>query len=72
MTNTFIDSDDMFEDEPVPLEAQLRCVEREIKKRQSVYERLVSKGRMTKARAQCEIRAMRAVRKTLQELVERT
>ena len=59
---------DMFSDEPVPLEAQIACVEREIGFRLSVYERRVAANKMSLALAQREIRAMKAVKKTLEEL----
>lgn len=52
----------------VSLERQIRCVKREIAKRQSVYPRWVQKGRMTPEQAADEHEAMAAVLVTLLEL----
>lgn len=57
---------------PVSLERQLRCVKREIKKREGVYPRWVERGSMTKQQADEEIEAMRAVLATLLELETKT
>jgi hypothetical protein len=59
---------DLFPDAPIPLEAQIACVEREIVMRRRVYPEWIAKRRMTGERAQAEIRAMSAVLKTLREL----
>lgn len=56
----------------VSLERQLRCVKREIKKRESVYPRWVEQGRMPKQQADDELEAMRAVLATLLELESKT
>lgn len=47
------------------LEAQIACVEREVKMRHRVYPRWVEAGRMTQAKADAEIRTMEAVHATL-------
>ena len=49
----------------VTIDAQIRCIEREITQRLHVYPRLVSKGTMTQEKADEEITIMRAVRATL-------
>ena len=56
---------DMFESAPIPLSAQIACVEREIAMRVSVYGRRVQDGRMKQEKADAEIAAMRAVLATL-------
>lgn len=55
---------------PVPLEVQLACVRREIEQRKRVYPRLIANKRMSEAKADHEIAAMRAVEATLNGLVE--
>jgi hypothetical protein len=50
---------------PVPLAQQIACVEREIKMRESSYPRWVQAGKMTQAKADAELLAMRAVLATL-------
>lgn len=50
------------------LEAQIACVERELKMRLRVYPRWVEAGRMTQAKADAEIGAMEAALGTLQSL----
>lgn len=50
----------------VPIEAQIRCVEREIRMRKRVYPSWVERGRMTQAKAEEELEAMEAVLATLQ------
>ncbi len=59
----------LFTDDQAPvavtLDAQIKCVEREIQQRQHVYPRLVSRGTMTQEKADEEITIMRAVRDTL-------
>lgn len=52
----------------VSLERQIRCVRREIKKRQSVYPRWVQLGKMTPEQAADEREAMEAVLSTLLEV----
>jgi hypothetical protein len=52
----------------VPIEGQIRCVEREINLRRDVYSRRVAKGTMTQAKSAEEIAAMVAVLQTLQLL----
>lgn len=54
----------------VPIEAQVRCVEREIKMRESVYPRWVESKRLTQRKADEEMEAMRAVLATLQTIAE--
>ena len=51
---------------PITLADQCRCVEREIKMRESVYPRWVASGKMSQGRADREIAMMRAVLKTLE------
>lgn len=55
---------------PVPIEDQIRCVEREIEMRERVYPRWVSEKRLTQAKADRELAAMRAVLRTLQGIAE--
>lgn len=64
-------SDALFGDPlPVPLEEQVKCVEREISMRERVYGRWVSEKRMTERKAELELAAMRAVLRTLKGLLE--
>jgi hypothetical protein len=56
----------------VSLERQIRCVRREIKKRESVYPRWVGAGRMTPEKAADERDAMEAVLATLLEIDAKT
>jgi len=51
---------------PVPLPAQIACIEREIAMRKRVYPAWVASGRMSQAKADAELLAMRAVLETLQ------
>lgn len=53
---------------PVTVAEQIAAVEREIAMRGRVYPRWVAAGKMTQAKADAEIRAMRAVLATLQGL----
>lgn len=53
---------------PVPLDAQIVCVEREIRQRHRVYPRLVERGTMKQHQADAEIAAMNAVLQTLLSL----
>lgn len=67
----------MFDDlpdqrEPVNLMAQIGCVRRELRKRQTVYPRLIGEGKMTKKFAQEQIRTMTAVKETLCALFNET
>lgn len=50
---------------PVPLSAQIACVEREIGMRLRVYPHRVADGKMAQTKADSEIAAMRAVLETL-------
>lgn len=59
---------DLFPQAEIPLEAQIKCVEREITFRRRVYARRVSQGRMSEIFADQQIKLMDAVLKTLQEL----
>ena len=54
----------------VTLTQQVACVEREIAMRQRCYPRWISGGTMTQAKADEEIRNMKAVRQTLEEIEE--
>ena len=55
---------------PVSLHDQLRCVDRELVMRRTVYPRLVREGKKDQADADREIKVMAAVYETLEELVE--
>ncbi len=59
---------DLFPEAEIPLEAQIKCVQREITFRRRVYSRRVSMGRMSEVFADQQIKLMEAVLKTLQEL----
>jgi hypothetical protein len=54
----------------VPIEVQVRCIEREIAMRERVYPRWVESKRMTQGKADEEMEAMRAVLATLQTIAE--
>lgn len=54
----------------VSISDQIRCVEREIKKREYVYPRQVAQGKMSQNRADAELDRMRAVLATLNEVAE--
>lgn len=56
---------DMFATAPIPIAAQIACVEREIAMRLRVYPRWVAVGKMTQAKADSEIAAMTVVRESL-------
>ena len=60
--------DDLFPQAEIPMEAQVKCVEREIKYRRRVYARRISLGRMSEVFADQQLKLMEAVLKTLQEL----
>jgi hypothetical protein len=61
---------DLFPDAPrdVSLSRQVECVGREIRLRERTYPRWVAAGRMSQARADDELAAMRAVLDTLSRL----
>jgi len=59
---------DMFPEAEIPLEAQIKCVDREITFRRRVYARRVSMGRMSEVFADQQIALMKAVLKTLRGL----
>ena len=61
-------ADDLFPEAEIPLEAQIKCVEREITFRKRVYARRVSEGRMSETFADQQMKLMTAVLKTLTEL----
>lgn len=50
----------------VPIARQVACVERELRYRERVYARRVAAEKMTQAKADDELEAMRAVLATLQ------
>lgn len=52
----------------IPLEGQIRCVQREILMRERVYPVWVKNGKMRQGLASYEIAAMKAVLETLVEL----
>lgn len=58
---------DMFATAPIPIAAQIACVEREIAMRHRVYPRWVAAGKLTQAKADAEIAAMTAVRESLSD-----
>lgn len=60
----------LFETTPIPLAAQIACVEREIAMRERVYPRWVSEKRMPQKKADDEMAAMRAVLRTLRGIAE--
>ena len=55
----------------VPIDAQVKCLQREIAMRQRVYPRWVAAGRMTQAKADEEIATMRAALETVESLAAR-
>ena len=60
----------MTEQPGISLQAQIECVEREIKMRERVYPGLVRTKKMASATAQYETDAMRAVLATLKAIQE--
>ena len=58
-------TDPSADDAPVPIEAQIACVQREIRMREHVYPRRVAEQKMTQALADRELSTMRAVLATL-------
>ena len=60
--------DDLFPQAEIPLEAQIKGVQSEIKFRRRVYARRISQGRISEVFADQQIKLMKAVLKTLQEL----
>jgi len=58
----------MNEPIPTPLSEQIRCLRREISKRNWVYPKLVTQGKITRDKAETEIAQMEAAMKTLEEL----
>lgn len=55
---------------PIPMTAQIACVEREIGYRERCYPRWVTEGRMKEDKADAELAAMRAVLATLKAVAE--
>jgi hypothetical protein len=53
---------------PVSLTEQITCVAREIRLREAVYPKWSAAGKISRDRAEFEIRAMKAVLETLQKL----
>ena len=60
--------EDLFPEAEVSLEAQIKCVEREVTYRNRVYARRISMGRMSEVFADQQIKLMKAVLKTLRKL----
>lgn len=60
--------DDLFPNAEIPLEAQIKCVQREIEFRKRVYARRISKGRMSPTFANQQVELMQSVLKTLEGL----
>lgn len=52
----------------VPISEQIECVQREIKMRARVYPNWISSGRIAQREANTEMRRMRAVLATLQQI----
>ncbi len=50
---------------PLPIERQIKCIERELAMRRSVYAKRVGDGKMTAEAAREEFDAMRSVHRTL-------
>lgn len=50
----------------IPLDEQIACVKREIAMRERVYPKWVASKRMTQAKADSELAAMRAVLRTVE------
>jgi len=59
---------DLFSGGVTPLNAQIACVQREIKQRERVYPRWVSEKKMTQVFADFQIKAMRDVLRSLEAL----
>lgn len=57
---------------PIPIDAQIVCVQREIEMRRLVYARRVLEKRMTQKTSDHEIAAMEAVLATLKTIKEKT
>ena len=55
-------------EQPITITEQLACLDREIAMRERVYPRWVSAGKMTQAKVDHEMRAMRAARDMLRSL----
>ncbi len=60
--------DDLFPNAEIPLEAQIKCVQREITFRKRVYARRISMGRMSPIFANQQVELMQSVLKTLEGL----
>jgi hypothetical protein len=58
----------LFTQLQIPLDAQIRCVEREIAMREKVYARWVEEKKLTQKVADREIAGMKAVLETLKSL----
>ncbi len=61
-------TDELFPREPITLDQQIACVQREIVMRERVYPHWVLAKRMSEEKAAHEIRAMEAVLETLKGL----
>lgn len=59
---------DLLGDAPIPLQAQIQEVHRELAMRRAVYPRRVEAGKMKQQTADQQIAAMEAVLKTLTDL----
>jgi len=59
---------DLFPQAEIPLEAQIKCVERELTYRRRVYARRISAGRMSEIFADQQMKLMQAVLETLKGL----
>jgi len=54
----------------IPFAHQLDCAEREVKYRERCYPRWVAEGKMSKATADAQLAAMKAIVETLRPLAE--
>jgi hypothetical protein len=61
---------DLLEAHPIPVQEMLTEAQRELHLRRSVYPRQVSRGAMTQAAADRQIRVQQAIVQTLQRLVD--
>lgn len=59
---------DLFDNERLPIDLQIQCVQREISLRERVYPRFVERRTMTQERADYELKAMRDVLATLKSI----
>lgn len=63
-------TDPLFPSLPIPLEAQIACIERELRYREGFYPRWIAEKKMTQRKMDEELAAMRAVLRTLKGIAE--